>query len=434
MHRRDFVRTGTFSGLLAGGGFLAASEALAGSAHPLIAGAGRRTENGAVRLNSNENPLGISPAAREAVLDALTLANRYPADQHAELVAKLAAGHEVGEDQIVVGAGSAEVLQMVVQAYAAPRARLVMADPTYEAVTNYQRTEPYELVKVPLTASYEHDLDRMREAAESSGHPALVYLCNPNNPTATVTPSADIDAWIADAPEHVFFLSDEAYIEYVDDERMWSSLPWIAKKRNLVVVRTFSKIYGMAGLRLGYGIAHPDTAARLADFASRNNANQLALAAAGACFRDEELIRKSIAVNREAREMVESTLDEIGLERMPTQANFLMHRISGDLSTYRTRMAEAGFLVGRDFPPKLEWNRLSFGLPEDMAGAILRNASGFPRKGLGLAASRAGGRPSAWWMSERASEPQFPVFVDFTTGNLRAIGSLCTRVASDSFS
>ena len=108
MHRRDFVRTGTFSGLLAGGGFLAASEALAGSAHPLIAGAGRRTESGAVRLNSNENPLGISPAAREAVLDALTLANRYPADQHAELVAKLAAGHEVGEDQIVIGAGSAE--------------------------------------------------------------------------------------------------------------------------------------------------------------------------------------------------------------------------------------------------------------------------------------------------------------------------------------
>ena len=363
MRRRRFLMTGALSGLAAGAGAFGGSAPLAA----LASAPGRRTSNGAVRLNSNENPLGISAAAREAVLEALTLANRYPSDQQAEVVAKLAAAHEVEPNQIVIGTGSAEVLQMAVQAYAAPRAGLVMADPTYEAVTNYQRTEPYELVKVPLTASYEHDLGRMREAAESSGHPALVYLCNPNNPTATITPSADIDAWIADAPEHVFFLSDEAYIEYVEDDRMWSSLPWIGRKRNVLVVRTFSKIYGMAGLRLGYGVAHPDTAARLADFASRNNANQFALAAAGASFRDEELIKKSIQVNREARTMVETTLDELGLERMPTQANFLMHRISGDLATYRNRMADAGFLVGRDFPPKLDWNRLSFGLPEDMA-------------------------------------------------------------------
>ena len=143
-------------------------------------------------------------------------------------------------------------------------------------------------------------------------------------------------------------------------------MPWIARKRNVLVVRTFSKIYGLAGLRIGYGIAHPDTAARLADFASRNNINQLAIAAAGASFRDEVLMRKSRAANRESREMVEATLDELDLERLPTQANFLMHRINGDLATYRGRMAEAGFLVGRDFPPMLDWNRLSFGLPEDM--------------------------------------------------------------------
>lgn len=377
MYRRDFIRTGTISGLVAGTGALGAS---ANPVSALVGAPGRRTTNGAVRLNSNENPLGISPAAREAVVEAITIANRYPSDQLAELVARLASAHEVAENQVVVGTGSAEVLQMVVQAYAAPRAKLVMADPTYEAVTNYQRTEAYELVKVPLTANYEHDLDRMREAAESSGHPALVYLCNPNNPTATITPSAAIDAWIADAPEHVFFLSDEAYIEYVEDDRMWSSLPWIHEKRNVVVVKTFSKIYGMAGLRLGYGIAHPDTAARLTDFASRNNANQIAIAAAGASFRDQQLITKSREVNQQSREMVEATLDELGLERMPTQANFLMHRINGDLATYRGRMAEAGFLVGRDFPPKLDWNRLSFGLPEDM-GRFCETLRDFRKKG-----------------------------------------------------
>ena len=363
MRRRDFIRAGTLSGLVAGTGALSVSS---NPLSALVAAPGRRTSDDKVRLNSNENPLGISPAAKDAVLEAITVANRYPSDQQAVLVSQLAAAHEVSESQIVIGTGSAEVLQMAVQAYAAPRAKLVMADPTYEAVTNYQRTEAYELVKVPLTSNYEHDLGRMREATESSGHPALVYLCNPNNPTATVTPSAAIDEWIAEAPEHIFFLSDEAYIEYVEDERMWSSLPWISKKRNVLVVKTFSKIYGMAGLRIGYGIAHPDTAARLTDFASRNNANQIAIAAAGASFQDEQLMKKSREVNRQSREMVEATLDELGLERMPTQANFLMHRISGDLATYRNRMADAGFLVGRDFPPKLDWNRLSFGLPEDM--------------------------------------------------------------------
>ena len=376
MRRRDFIRTGTVSGVLLGTGTFSASAA------PLsaLAAPGRRTADGKVRLNSNENPLGISPRAREALVEAITLSNRYPSDQHAALVSKLAAAHEVADSQVVLGTGSAEVLQMVVQAYAAPRAKLVMADPTYEAVTSYQRTESYELVKVPLTATHEHDLDRMRDAAEGSGHPALVYLCNPNNPTATVTPSAAIDDWIADAPEHVFFLADEAYIEYVEDDRMWSSLRWIETKRNLVVVRTFSKIYGLAGLRLGYGIGHRDTIARLSDFASRNNVNQLAIAAADASFRDEGLMTKSREVNRQSREMVEATLDELGLDRMPTQANFLMHRINGDLATYRNRMADAGFLVGRDFPPRLDWNRLSFGLPDDM-GRFCETLRDFRKKG-----------------------------------------------------
>ncbi|MXV96268.1 MAG: aminotransferase class I/II-fold pyridoxal phosphate-dependent enzyme, partial [Gemmatimonadetes bacterium] len=160
MHRRDFIKAGAVSGLVAGTGTLAVSPTPVSA---LMGAPGRRTSSGAVRLNSNENPLGISSAARDAVIDAISIANRYPSDQQAELVAKLAAAHEVADNQVVVGTGSAEVLQMVVQAYAAPRAKLVMADPTYEAVTNYQRTEAYELVKVPLTANQEHDLDRMRE-------------------------------------------------------------------------------------------------------------------------------------------------------------------------------------------------------------------------------------------------------------------------------
>ena len=365
MRRRDFFRQASvISGLAAG------THALGGARSPLaglVGMPGRRTSNGAVRLNSNENPLGISEAAKDALVEAIVLANRYPSDQQQVLVSRLAAAHDVAENQLVLGTGSAEVLQMAVQAYAAPRAKLIMADPTYEAVTNYQRTEAYELVKVPLTANHEHDIGRMREAAESSGHPALVYLCNPNNPTATITPSAAIDAWIADAPEHVFFLSDEAYIEYVEDERMWSSLPWIAKKperarredllQDLRSGRTPNRLRDRSSRhgRPAHGLRIPQQLQP-----ARHRRGRRLVPGRSAHAEEPE-------ANRTSREMVESTLDELGLQCMPTQANFLMHRINGDLATYRGRMAEAGFLVGRDFPPMLDWNRLSFGLPEDMS-------------------------------------------------------------------
>lgn len=362
MERRDFIRRGALTGLLAGAVGPAADPLAALSLGP----SPRRLPNGDIRLSSNENPLGISPAARQAVVDAITVANRYPRDQRAALVERLAAAYEVAPDQIVMGVGSSEVLQMAVQAFAGPRTRLVLADPTYEDAVAYQRTHAYEMVKVPLNASYEHDLMRMREAVGDDGRPAVVYICNPNNPTGGTTPSAQVDEWIGEARENVFFIVDEAYTEYVDDPAYHTALPWVATKPNVLVVKTFSKVYGMAGLRLGYGIAHPAAAARLTDFVAKNNTNQLALAAAEASLGDESLIRKSVEVNREAKAITVGVLDELGLEHLPTQTNFIMHRISGDLEQYRQRMADAGLRVGRAFPPMLEWNRLSFGMPEDM--------------------------------------------------------------------
>lgn len=180
MRRRDFfIRAGAVSGAVAG------ASAFGGLGSPLaglVGAPGRRLSNGAVRLNSNENPLGISPAAKDALVEAIVLANRYPSDQQGELVSKLAAAHEVAENQIVIGTGSAEVLQMVVQAYAAPRARLVMADPTYEAVTNYQRTEAYELVKVPLTSDHAHDHRADARGSREHGTPRPGVPLQPEQP------------------------------------------------------------------------------------------------------------------------------------------------------------------------------------------------------------------------------------------------------------
>lgn len=362
MERRDFLRTGALLGLTGLGGGVTAPGSLGAALAPK-----RRSPDGTVKLSSNENPLGLCQAARQAVVDHLDVANRYTGDLADALTERLAAYHGVSTDQLVLGAGSTEVLQMAVQALHSPRAKLVIADPTFEDVPRYRRTFAYELERVPLTPDLAHDLDRMREIAEAQERPAVVYLCNPNNPTGTLTSSADIDAWIAAAPESVFFLVDEAYFEYAEGAPGYASaLRWIHEKPNVLVVRTFSKIYGMAGLRLGYGLAHAGTISRLADFKAQNNANALAIAAAQASLGDAEHMAASLEVNRVALEKAHATLDELGLGYLPSHTNFVMHRIRGDLDAYIAGMREAGVRVGRPFPPMLDYNRLSLGLPEEM--------------------------------------------------------------------
>jgi histidinol-phosphate aminotransferase len=360
MDRRGFVTSGMAAGLagISGAGTLGA---LLGRTPGW--GPGKTDENGVVRLSSNENPLGVSPAAREAIIEAIVESNRYGGKRR-EVTEELARYLGVQPENITLGFGSTEILQVCTQAFQGPNTPLIAAAPTFEDVMDYQDTMPFEVKTIPLTADWQHDIGRMRE--EAAKRPSVVYFCNPNNPTGTITSSADIDAWIAEAPETTMFLMDEAYLEYVSDDRYWDTLKWVESKPNVVVIRTFSKIFAMAGLRLGFAVTHPTTAARLAEHTVQNSPNVLAGAAALASLQDEGLVERSVAVNAEAKEIVKVTLDELGLEYLPTNTNFIMHRISGDLATYRNRMADAGLLVGRNFPPMLDHNRLSFGLPNEM--------------------------------------------------------------------
>ncbi len=362
MDRRGFVTSGAAAGLA---GFTGAGGALGA----LLArapgwGPGKTLANGDIRLSSNENPLGLSPAAREAVIEAIVDANRYPNNYGGPLTEELARYLGVRTENLTLGFGSTEILQVCTQAFQGPNTPLIIAAPTFEDVTDYQDTMPFEVVSFPLTSDLQHDVGRMRE--ESKKRPSVVYFCNPNNPTGTITSSRDIDAWIAEAPETTVFLMDEAYLEYADDDAFWPALKWIEDKPNVVVIRTFSKIFAMAGLRLGYAVTHPTTARRLREHTVQNSPNVLAAAAGMASLKDEGLVERSVAMNAEAKSIVVQTLDELGLDYLPTNANFIMHRIHGELATYRSRMAEAGLLVGRDFPPMLEYNRLSFGLPDEM--------------------------------------------------------------------
>ncbi len=174
-----------------------------------------------------------------------------------------------------------------------------------------------------------------------------------------------MDAWIADAADNVLFLVDEAYFHYTDAPGYTSALRWVHDRPNVVVTRTFSKIYGMAGLRLGYAVAHPETARKVAEYAAGSNTNVLALAAADASLEDRPYLRESRRTNDEGRRILEDALDEMGIERIPSHANFVMYRV-GDTVGFRDRMRAFDIHVGRPFPPMVAWNRTSIGTPEEM--------------------------------------------------------------------
>ncbi|MFV1988819.1 MAG: histidinol-phosphate transaminase, partial [Gemmatimonadota bacterium] len=327
----------------------------------------RSSTDGIVKLSSNENPLGLSQAARHAIVNGLDEANRYPGNTGDAVYAALSDFLGISRDHLFLGAGSTEVLRVAVQAWSGPGARLIYAQPTFEDVPGYSRPFPFEHVTVPLTADYEHDIPRMREEADKSSGPTIVYVCNPNNPTGGITPTAAVESWMKEAGEQTLFLIDEAYLEFVDDARYRTAVPFVKDMPNVIVVRTFSKIYAMAGIRLGYGIAHPSTVRRIAPFVTRNNPNHLAGVAAVASLGDRELVGRSVSVNAEARDIVQGCLDDLDIAHLPSETNFIMHGIRGELLDYNNRMLDAGFRVGRPFPPMLDWSRLSMGMPEDMA-------------------------------------------------------------------
>ena len=205
-----------------------------------------------VRLSSNENPYGPSPAALKAMTDGFGLAWRYPDEHQDELVAELAKLNNVSPDYIQLGAGSGEILKLAAVAYAGPTKKLVTADPTFEAIGHHASVSRAQIAKVRLAADYSHDLPKMLDAAGDAG---LVYICNPNNPTASITPKGDMRAFLAKVPRHTMVLVDEAYSHFADAGDFESAVRYVKEGRKVIVARTFSKIYGLAGMRVGYAIA-----------------------------------------------------------------------------------------------------------------------------------------------------------------------------------
>src|SRR5207247_659230 len=237
------------------------------------------------------------------------------------LVASLATLNGVPSEQIILGDGSGEILKVAAAAFTTAGKKLVVANPTFEAILAHARTAQAEVVKVDLTKEYAHDLPGMLSASDDAG---LVYICNPNNPTATITPKSAVRAFMAKLPVKTVVLVDEAYHHYVDSSDYESVIPLVKQYPNLIVARTFSKVYGMAGLRCGYAIAQPDLIKRMHAHQSWNSVNIMALVAATASLTDVEHVEQGYRRNLEVKKYVYSELNKCGYKFIPSQANFMM--------------------------------------------------------------------------------------------------------------
>jgi histidinol-phosphate aminotransferase len=348
----------------------------------------RSTTASVVRLSSNENPYGPSAKALRAMNDAFNLACRYPDEHNDLLIDALAKLNGVTREQILLGDGSGEILQLCASAFTGPTANgqtrpislrprkpgevprtlnpgrgpLVVADPTFEAIVDHAIISGAEVVKVPLNQSFGHDLAKMGAAAKEG----LVYICNPNNPTASITPKNEVRDFIAKSPRQTMILVDEAYFHYADSPDYESVIPLIKSYPNLIVARTFSKIYGMAGLRCGYCVAQPETIERMRPHQNWDSVNIMALVAATVSLDDAEQVANGRRLNSEAKAFISGELDAMGYKQIPSQANFVMIDVKRPVAPLIEAMKQRKVEVGRLFPALPNHMRVTIGKKTEM--------------------------------------------------------------------
>jgi histidinol-phosphate aminotransferase len=360
--RRQFAST------LGAGIGAALVEAPLGARRAEAAPAAAAAPADAVLLNSNENPYGPAATALDAMTKAESVAARYPDAAEERLTRTIAELHGVPPEQVVLGCGSGEVLQMADMAFLGPGKKVVVAEPTFEAVLGYARVTKAEPVKVPLTADYRHDLARMAAACDAGT--GLVYVCNPNNPTGTIVTKDEMTLFLERVPRTVAVVVDEAYHHFVDDPKYASAFEWLPRTPNVVVVRTFSKVYGMAGMRLGYAVASREYADALRAHAAWSNANAAVLAAAQTSLAESDHVPRQRSINRDTRDWLCRELERDGRRYIPSHANFVMIDVGGDVKPLIDAFAARRILVGRKFPSLPNWLRVSMGTRKEMEAFV----------------------------------------------------------------
>jgi len=316
------------------------------------------------RLSSNENPYGPSERVRKAIVERMDVACRYPFAYQEELLQAIAAWEGVPTDHIVLTAGSTEGLKVAGLTLGWQGGEIVSPDPTFNALMVYAAQFGATIRKIPVTADLNHDLDRMGDAV--NGQTRLLFVCNPNNPTGTLIPATQLREFCTRMAGRTTVFVDEAYFDYVTEPDYPSMVELVRQGLDVIVSRTFSKVYGLAGLRIGYLVARPKMAARLIE-------NRVAftgtvgMVAAREALADKAFYAFSLGKNQEAKGHIQVTLDNLGLTYKPSHTNFIFFKPGRELAVFSRELEKWGVQGGRPFPPLLDWYRISTGTMEEVS-------------------------------------------------------------------
>jgi histidinol-phosphate aminotransferase len=322
------------------------------------------TNDGYIHLSLNENPYGPSEKTWRAVRDAISLGSRYPLDISYEgLKAQIGKSHGLTNDNVLIGMGSTEILKVCDDLFLQSKSHLVAADTTYDAVYQYAVNSRSNLTKIPLTGDHRHDLDKMAAAVRRDT--GLVFICNPNNPTGTIVTKDEMRRFMNRIPESVTVVVDEAYSHFAGPDYE-SAIRYVKEGRNVVVARTFSKAYGLAGMRIGYGLAKDTLMDRMRPYGLDFNLTVPSVAAAETALGDTQQLDKVVKANEVQRAAFYAEMKRAGFECIPSQANFVMVNIRTEAGLVIDEFWRRKILVGREFPPMTKFLRVSLGTDEEM--------------------------------------------------------------------
>jgi len=315
---------------------------------------------GAVRINANENPLGPCSAAREAIAEVLPNSGRYEFHLTEKLAKTFAQQQGLRPEYAVPLAGSTPALNYIVGAFTGPKASYVAAEPGYDAVARVAQTVGARVVGVPLTKTWSHDVKAMLAAGSDAG---VFYVCTPNNPTGTLTSHDDIEYLLERKPKNSLVVVDEAYIHFSDAP---SAIDLVKADQDIVVLRTFSKLYGMAGLRCGFAIARPDLLKKVTAYGGWNPMPVTACAAATASLNEPNLVAERKSINTAVRQATFAWLDRNGYQYSPSVSNCFMLRAGKPAKEVIAAMAHQHVFIGRPWPSMPDWVRITVGTHEEM--------------------------------------------------------------------
>jgi histidinol-phosphate aminotransferase len=360
--RRGFLRSlgaGATFGVAARAPFISLSRAAIFEPVPSA------QEDALVRLNNNENPYGPSNKVANAIQSFAGSVNRYPLMEERSLAQRIADQHRLKPEQILLGCGSTDILRMAAFAFLGNGKRLIQAAPTFEAIGDYARATSAEVISVPLTPRFSHDLDGMQKQVTAST--TLVYICNPNNPTASLTPRNDLEAFIGKIPASTFVVIDEAYHHYAGESSMYVSfIDRPLDSERVIVTRTFSKVYGLAGLRLGYAVSSPNTIQKMRQFASHDNINSIVAQVGLVALDDSDGVNDCVRRNLDDRQEFFNQAMARAVKPIDSHANFVMVNTYHPAEEVIQHFRQSNILIGRTFPPMSTYTRISLGRPEEM--------------------------------------------------------------------